>query len=287
MTKVLSALETTPKLKKSEKDAIEFAAVEKIEKASKELPMFEARTTFLEYDYTKLVNSEWNRDPAPNPRLKADLEQFGQVNPVAVITDLVTGIHKIIDGKHRTHYLMELGLPIECIEMPESFFIKGTEFEAVKALNGKGVAWSKGANGNYMGVYLKTEEPNFVNFNRLVGHCPNISETDIYRFVNGTTGKLKDIYENGTLKFMPTEEQETRLILIDSLMDKIKKSRSVKKVKSYFDKPQIVKLLNDYLNSKEDYEVNLIEAALLRNGYKLNRESDTEQLTEIYQEFNA
>lgn len=276
--------EQPKRLTKKEIAEQNFAEVDKIKQASNELPEYKQRTTFLVSDYTKLVNSRWNRDPAPNPRLQADLTDFGQVNPVVVITDKATGNYTIIDGKHRVHYLMELGLPVECIEMPESF--TGTEFDAVKALNTKSVDWSTGSEGNYMEIYVKAEEPNFTNFNRLVNYCPNISETDIYKFVTGSAARLKDFYEKGTLNFMPTEEQEARLILIDSLMDKIKKSRGVKKIKSYFDKPQIVKLLNDFLNKTTDCKIHIFEAALLRNGYKLNRESDLEQLTEFYQEFS-
>lgn len=271
------------KLTKRQKAANEFANVAKIEKAEKELPEFKSRATFLVYDYTRFVNSEWNRNPVPNLRLKADLEKWGQQNSITVLVNKATGKLTVCDGFHRLHYLMELLLPVECIELSESF--KGSEFDAVKCFNTKGREWTGRLNGDYMEIYVKDNNPNFISFKRLNSSCLNLSETIVYQLVTKKSGSLKSLYENGNLVFEPTAEEESRLLTINKLIGVIISSRTEQGTKSYFDKPAIVKLLNTFLDKSEGCKIHILEAALRKDGYRLNKASKIGELEGYYQEF--
>lgn len=276
--------EQSKRLTKKEIAEQEFAKVDTIEKATKELPEFKPRTTFLVSDYTRFKNSEWNRKPAPNLKLKADLEKHGQLNPITVLVDKETGKITVINGGHRLHYIMELGLPVECIELPEYF--KGTDFDAVKSLNIKSNGWITGAKGDFMGIYLKENNPNYVNFKRLTASSLNLSETIVHQQITGKVGNLKSMYENGDLVFDPTEEQELKLATLNKLMGEIISSRTEKDTKSYFDKPYIVKLINNFLDNNEGCKLHILEAALRKDGHALNRNSKVEDIEGYYQNFS-
>ncbi|MFY9150923.1 MAG: ParB N-terminal domain-containing protein [Prolixibacteraceae bacterium] len=285
MTKTNETLESAPSTvvpKQATKREIEeqdFARVEAIKTASKEIPKFKPRPTFLISNYTDFELISSNREIVPNPRLKQDLEKFGQLDPIAVKKD-GSGKFLVLNGQHRLHYLKELGLPVECIELKEDS--SGTNFDVIKSLNVKGRSWTK---ENYSSHYIKEENSNYREFRRLKCNYPSLSESIIYKFVNGKTGKLRSDYENGTLKFEPTKEQEASLTIFNELIGLIGSSRKEHSNKTYFDKPQIVDLLFKFTQENDEIDLSILKKAMREEGDTLNKESTLSQIEKLYSKF--
>lgn len=275
-------IEATKKPTKAEKAAKEFIAIEMIKMATFVM-VTKPRTTFFVTNYEDFELIEGNRKLTPRPRLKEDIEKFGQLDPVAVIK-MISGKWGVLNGQGRLHYLKELGYPVECIEIKEDY--SGTNFDAIKSYNTKGADWIK---DNYSVHYEKEGNNNFIIFKKLNSDFLDLTETIIYSYVhNWKAGRLKVMYENGTLDFNPTPEQINRLAILNDLFYVIKSQRKHFEIKGHFDRPQIAKLLDEFLTiyiDKPDFDIEILKRALRTEDEPLTRADDLGVLTRIYKRY--
>lgn len=287
LPETVKTAEPAKKLTRSEKAAIEFAMIELIKYATYEMAT-KPRTTFFVTNYEDFELIEANRELKERPRLKEDLKKFGQLDPITVRKG-ENGKWRIINGQGRLHYLKELGYPVECIELNEDGIdgkgYKGTDFDAIKSFNTKGEGWNKSA---YSQHYIKEGNENFFMFKKLNADFLNLSETIIYQFVNKKAGRLKSMYENGDMIFNPTPEQLERLTLLNELIGVIYCQRQHNEIKTRFDKPQIVKMLDEFLTMQSlnpDFNLLSLKKALRSEDEPLTKEDDVNVLIRIYKKY--
>ena len=241
-----------------------------------------ARNTFFITDYTKLKQSITNRNIRPNSKLKEDIEKYGQLEPIVVRRN-AEGTFDILNGYHRYFHLKELGLPIECIELPENF--TGEDFDAVKSLNMVSRDWDK---KDLSGYHIKTGNSNYTRFKEAVSLYSDLSATILYgHYAKEKKGNLKEMYENGTLEFDLSEEQKYELDVLDGFIRHIQTSRDISTSKlDYFNRPYIFKLLQTYYaENRDSIDISNFRGALKEYGYTINNNTKIEYFDMILEKY--
>lgn len=273
------AVATTARVKKLNPEEIQ--SINDTTVATVEVGNRVVRTTEFISDYAKFKHIESNREVSPNYALSKDISENGQLSPVIVKKEDEKLL--VLDGQHRLFHLKELKLPVEVLYISDDF--KGDNFDAVKSLNVCSKNWT---NKDYSNHYIKEGNKDFEKFDELVNKFSYLTPSLIYSQVNGSKGKLSELYKNGNLKFKPFEADIQTMENLNELIGSVEKSRkanSQDNKNNYFDRLNVYSALKKYLENREgdkEFDQILFKAKLEEYGYKIKASVDITDLSEIY-----
>ncbi len=272
------AVETTASVKKLSPKQIQ--KIHETTVATVEVGNRVGRTTEFISDYTKFKQIESNREVSPNPELLEDIREFGQLSPVVVKREGDKLL--ILNGQHRLFHLKQLGLPVEVLYISDNF--KGDDFDAVKSLNVRSRNWS---GRDYSEHYIKEGNTNYEKFEEVKSMFSDLTPSLIYSQVNGSKGKLTELYKNGNLKFNPTEADIQLMSKLNDLIGSVVKSRkdnSQDNQNNYFDRLNVYNALKKFIQDNPNFDYWILKKKLEEKGFKIKASVIVSEISELYSE---